>query len=273
MVESLFRIAGLGGIALAIVLSGCARPTGDFGRAEIDPLHDAAMPNVGVARATAAAEPVSSFDLTDEEREMRDRVWHYLVSPHASSWFRDTVVELQRTRIVPTTDKGMRPQRYYEWLSGERYASAQVRYVRIADDVTTDLAMMPSAFAAVCTVVGIDRQRGIAGDRIEGLEESMKHEAKNRLEENSRFIGWFVAGVLYRYQSYSYGLDHLLVETPHKEAVTVNGLLSDLDVYVEAAERGDFCDPASASTDDGGDATLVSRYQRPRMPSGPLAGS
>ena len=273
MADSLFRIAGLGAIALALVLSGCARPTGDFGRAEINPLHDVAMPIAGVARATAAGEPVSSFNLTDEEQEMRDRVWRYLVSPRASSWFRDTVVELQRTRIVPTTDKGMRPQRYYEWLSGEHYASAQVRYSRIADDVTTDLAMMPSAFAAICNVVGIDRQRGIASDRIDGLEESMKLEAKDRLEENHMFIGWFVVGVRYRYHSYSYGLDHLLVETPHKEAVAVNGLLSDLDVYVEAAERGDFCSAASASAQDRSDATLVSRYQRPPMPSGPLAGS
>ena len=59
------------------------------------------MPIIGGARATLAKEPVSSFNLTDQEQEMRDRIWRYLVAPHAVDWFQDNIVELQRTRILP----------------------------------------------------------------------------------------------------------------------------------------------------------------------------
>ena len=52
------------------------------------------MPGVGKARAAIAGEPVSAFNLADEEIEMRDRVWRYLLAPHARDWFYDTVAEL-----------------------------------------------------------------------------------------------------------------------------------------------------------------------------------
>ena len=61
------RAAAVAAIALTVVLAGCARPVGDFGRAEADPLHDTVMPAIGTARATVSREPVSSFNLTDQE--------------------------------------------------------------------------------------------------------------------------------------------------------------------------------------------------------------
>jgi hypothetical protein len=63
-----------------------------------------------------------------------------------------------------------------------------------------------------------------------------------------------------RYGAYNYALDHLLVETPHDNAVAVNGLLSDLDVYVEAAQRGDFCNGTLPGGHSRGAPALRSRY-------------
>jgi hypothetical protein len=62
-----------------------------------------------------------------------------------------------------------------------------------------------------------------------------------RKAENDLKIDWFVRAVTYRYDSYGYALDLLLVETPHEEAIEVDGLLSELGIYVELAQRGDFC--------------------------------
>ncbi len=72
-------------------------------------------------------------------------------------------------------------------------------------------------------------------------------------------IGWFVRSVGYRYDSYSYALDHLLVETPHEEAVGVDASLSQLAIYVETAERGDFCGQIGGNG-SGDDGAIKSRY-------------
>src|SRR5690606_31726821 len=107
--------------AIILALAGCARPVGDFGRAAPGVLHDAIMPAVGAARAEAAGEPVSDFNRTDEETEMHNRVWRFLVAPHAHDWFYDTAVELQRTRLSGATDAGFSPDRYYDHLRSTRY--------------------------------------------------------------------------------------------------------------------------------------------------------
>jgi hypothetical protein len=70
---TIWRIAPL---ILLLTLAGCARPTGDFGRAEHNVLHDEVMPAIGKARAKG-----SDFNLADQEVEMRDRIWRYLVAP------------------------------------------------------------------------------------------------------------------------------------------------------------------------------------------------
>ena len=241
-------------IALLGTVTACGpRPIGDFGRAQPGVLHDEVMPAIGKTRAELSGGPASSFNLTDQEREMHDRVWRFLVSPQAWDWFYDFSVELQRTRISGPRDHKFTPDRYYRWLRQTKYASSRVRYQSVADHVIADVDTMPATFRAICAVIEIDRQRGVAGGEIATLGPATRANALERKAENDQRIDWFVRAVAYRYESYSYALDHLLIETPHEEAIQVDGLLSDLVVYVEQAKRGDFCGGGSAPADkDGG---------------------
>ena len=230
------------GAAIALALCGTAsagpRPLGDFGRPAPSVLHDDLMPAFGKARAGMSGEPVSAFNLTDEETEMHDRVWRFLVAPHADDWFMDTVVELQRTRLVTQGSKRFEPGRYYRWLRQTRYESSHVRYRTVADDARTDADLAPHAFRAICRVLEIDRRRSVASRNLSGLA---WEEVEARRAENATFIAWFTVSLRYRYDAYNNALDHLLVETPHREAVEVDARLGDLVLYVDSAERGDFC--------------------------------
>jgi hypothetical protein len=96
---------------------------GDFGRAQSSVLHDEIMPAIGNARAQG-----STFNMADQEIEMRDRIWRYLVAPHAYDWFGDIAVEYQRTRILPMSNKPLKTRLYYDWLHSERFASSRTRY-------------------------------------------------------------------------------------------------------------------------------------------------
>lgn len=250
-------------IAILLPAAACARPVGDLGRADRNALHDEMLPAIGnlVSRG-------SEFNFTDEETEMRDRVWRYLVAPHAYDWFGDVVVELQRTRIVPISAKPLRTDLYYNWLHSERFASSRVRYTRLEQDVIADLAMLPSAFASICAVIEIDRRRGIAWNEVGGLEAAVGVDAAKRHAENRATIDWFVRALANRADSYGYALDHLLIETPHANAVAVDARLSDLAIHVELAQRGDFCGtPQAGRGDDGG--AIRSRVLRSAPDEGP----
>jgi hypothetical protein len=248
-------------LLLVAVLAACTRPTGDFGRAQPSVLHDELMPQIGAYRAARAGEPVSSFNLTDQEVELRDRVWRYLVAPHAYDWFSDSEVELQRTRLVPIKTTPKPVDTYYNWLHGTRFASSRVRFNRLAEDVRLDVALMRPTFQAICAVQEGDRQRRIARDGLAGLGPKTATEVEARRRENNAIIDWFVRSAENRHDSYSYALDHLLVETPHQEAIAANAEITTLALWIERAERGDFCsgDGGVQSTSANGPA---SRYLR-----------
>ncbi|WP_421952421.1 hypothetical protein [Pelagibacterium sp.] len=227
--------------AACLLLSGCARPTGDFGRAAPSVLHDRIMPTVGAARAAADGEPVSDFNQTDQEREMHDRVWRFLIAPHAYDWFYDTAVELQRTRIASNLDTQFIADRYYSTLRSTQYQSSRVRYRKVADDIDIDIATIPTTFAAICRVIEVDRQRAIAVSNVTLAAPDAAAQVAARKWENERTIDWFTRALTYRYQSYSVALERLLVETPHEEARVVDAQLARMRPYVARAQAGDFC--------------------------------
>lgn len=257
-------------MALLSATSACAqRPIGDFGRAEPGVLHDEMLPAIGRTRAGLSGEPVSQFNLTDQEQEMHDRVWRFLVSPQSHDWFFDVSVELQRTRIAGPLDRRFKTDRYYRWLRRTEFASSRVRYNAVADHVHADLDTMPATFRSICAVIEIDRQRGVAANEIAGISEGTREDALARKAENDMYISWFARAVAYRYRSYAYALDQLLVETPHEEALEVDGLLSELAVHVEAAERGEFCADGSGLVLEN-DGALPSRVLMQEKDEEPL---
>ncbi len=246
-------------IVLCGAASACARPIGDLGRAQPGVLHDEIMPTVGKIRADIWGEPVSAFNLTDQEREMHNRVWRFLVAPHAEDWFMDTVVELQRTRIATAQDHHFDPDRYFRWLHQTHYESSRIRFRTLADNARSDVDTAPSTFRSICNVIAVDQQRAIASRELRGLAYD---EVAARRAENEMFIAWYTRALRYRYDAYNFALDHLLVETPHEEAIEADGRIGELAVYVERAESGDFCFEAGLQI-GGDDDPIPSRVLLP----------
>ncbi len=251
----------LGVVAIALLaLAACGpRPVGDFGRAAPSYMHDVAMPAAGRTFANARGEPVSAFNQTDEEKLMHDRIWRFLVAPHAKDWSFDFVTELQRTRITPVGSRAFGLERYYKWLRETHYQSSTVRYATLGQHILADIDTIPATFAAICAVVEVDRQRAEALAALSRLGPQDAAEARARKAENDQSIAWFVAMLNYRFQSYDYALDHLLVETPHAQSLSTDYELTRLARFVERANARDFCgDPTGRYAHEG--APLPSRY-------------
>lgn len=251
--------------ALACLAAACvSRPVGDFGRATPSFTHDTAMPVVGDFFARQRDEAVSSFNRTDQEEEMHNRIWRFLVAPHARDWMFDASVELQRTRIVAARDSEFTVERYYNWLKATPYNSSRTRYATVGAHVQSDIDTLPTTFAAICAVIEIDRQRAIALTELRaGIPPDMNGEVAARKGENSASISWFVRALNYRYDSYDFALDNLLVETPHEQSLAVDDSLRRLASFVAQANSGDFCAKGSQSG-AGGRVMIPSRYQHTR---------
>ncbi len=222
---------------LLAALTACSGSTttrvGDLGR-PVDLVRTGAIPDRYIVEPGTKA-----FNSTDEEQLMADRVWRFLHAPHVTGWF------IPRFKREPT-DSADDPARYYRWLQKTRYRSSEVRYNTVGGDIQADVLTMQETFAAICAVEDIDRQRGVALAELGPLEPGMADRVTQRRAENETTIANFVVAVRYRYESYGYALDNLLVETPHANAREVDGLLSDLARFVGKAEAGDFCGRPSA---------------------------
>jgi hypothetical protein len=220
------------------------------------------MPVVGNFLAGQRREPVSDFNRTDQEEEMHNRIWRFLVAPHAKDWMFDASVELQRTRIVAARDDEFTIERYYNWLRHTQYQSSRTRYSSVGAHVQSDIDTLPSTFAAICAVIEIDRQRAIAfGELQGGIAPRVRDEVAARKGENSASISWFVRALNYRHDSFDFALDNLLVETPHEQSLSVDESLRRLADFVARANRGDFCGGGLIGRADE-KVIIPSRYQR-----------
>lgn len=255
----MLRFAGL--VVLASLATACvSRPVGDFGRAQPGVMHDQVMPYIGSKIAANRQEPVSNLNQTDQEREMHDRTWRFLVAAHSRDWMFDTTVELQRTRIGPAKDHKYTPERYYNWLRTTQYQSSPIRYATVGRHVLADIDTLPSTFLSICAVQEVDRQRRVALAELPGMEQSVAANVAARRTENQWHVDWFVRALNYRYQSYLYALDHLLVETPHEQSMAVDENLRRMRPFVDRANRGDFCSGGAGGSGSGG-VTIPSRFQ------------
>ena len=252
-------------IAVVAMLAGCvARPVGDFGRAQPGVLHDDLMPFAGDQLARVRKEPVSDLNQTDQEVEMHDRTWRFLVAAHSRDWLFDASVELQRTRIGRARDYQFSVDRYYTWLRTTQYQSSPTRYSTVGRHILADLDTLPTTFQSICAVLEVDRQRSVALAELGGIEQGVADNVAARRAENQWHIDWFVRALNYRYDSYAYALDHLLVETPHEQSMAVDENLRRMQPWVDRANRGDFCS-GPVSTGNGGGFTIPSRYENMRI--------
>lgn len=242
-------------LALAWLAATSAAPAetlGDFGRVEPGVVNDTIFPAIDSVGKFLTGQPQSRLLRTDEEGEMHDRVWRFLVVPHAKDWAFEYGWEIKPASLDDRRPK--RVGRYYKWLHDAGFASSHTRFNAVSEHAAWDLGTLPGVFRSICVVEEIDRQRAVAADGLPHIEPRYLREVNVRHAENQAYIDRFVLALAYRYQSYGYALDHLLVETPHLEAVKTDAALSELAIWVDRAKARDFCGHGWGPGDDGDSA-------------------
>jgi hypothetical protein len=213
-------------LCATILLAGCVE-TGDFGRVKSSVWNDAVAATGSIA-ARVRGEPVSSNLLTDDEQELRNRAWRYLVPSRTRPWLDRLLAELVATRIVP--GDMIEPDRtaYFRGLLLTAGRSPVSSYRKLSEDASADLRLVPGFASVAARVLAADRLRLVALGHAEGVTWVENHEARARVAENRCLIAWVVSASAFRLGAYRYALDHLFIQAPGLDAVPTEQTLRRL---------------------------------------------
>ena len=192
------------------LLGGCGTPNGDFGEVQpylvSDSIHDWVGPY-----ASGAKKP-SKFDLSDDERQLRDLAYPLIDPPYDRQQWYSVAGEygLYRPARGPAFDRTA----YANWLlSGDgpsplaRYSakldearhdvtiflsphdrSPSARYSRLMDDVRNDITSLPQFFETATRVIDIDQKRRKSMALISALSPAERKNAELRMRENASIV-------------------------------------------------------------------------------------
>jgi len=220
---------GLAGLALA----GCTQ-TGDFGRPRPG-LASKSLAVTGSISAIVRGEPVSLFPFTDDEQEMRNRAWRFLMPAHERSWFEHTLAELTRTRVLPASVHPADHTAYHDALATEAARSPASRYRRLSEDIQADDRLIEPFSRVAARVAGADRVRLRSLPHVGDLEPGDVAGAVARVAENRCLVAWVRAEWLARSASYRFALEHLVIESPQGQAIPTERALARFEAHLAAA--------------------------------------
>jgi hypothetical protein len=218
-------------------LAGCARDTGDFGRAPPNALDDRVKPFLGDMTARhLRGELVSDFNRTDREGTLRDRSWAIVRAPHAEDWFGHLLVEGERTRILPEIDSRFDPAGYYGYLRRDPYRSSEARWNRLLLDMRADAELVGPFWREARRVRDDDGLRLRAVDGRGDVAAEELRDAYARVDENARVVDWVWRALRFRLAAYRTAIDRMQVETPTDRLWEINEAWRAFGRAIETAE-------------------------------------
>lgn len=251
-------------LAAALCLGAC-NETGDFGRPKPN-AWSAIAPQIGTYSAKMWGWPSSAFPLTDDEQELRARAYHFLMPAQEVSIFDTQLKHFARDRLLPPSMSHVEVSEYFEAISNQPDRSPRARYQRLREDAEADRELMGPFVALACRVREADRIRMKAAEHMTMPNADSWQNAADRVAENEALVQWVYTALDERARQYRYALEHLVVETPDRDAIRVERQLIGFDSDRAAMMRCGAVGPIGP----GPVATNVPRYTpRPDKPEKP----
>ncbi len=215
-------------LAAFALLSACATANGDFGevhRTQVtDNIHD------WVGREAAGDWQGSSFEVTDDERALRDLGYPLIEAPYdRQRWYsafgEHGAIGINQVGKFNRSD-------YANRLMSSRYSSPSARYAQITDDIRNDVTRLPQFFETAARVLDIDRKRRKSLGYISDLSAMERNNALKRMRENESIVSLVRARLAQRVEGYHFALERLVVMTPSSEAAEVERSLNHLQAQM-----------------------------------------
>jgi hypothetical protein len=215
-------LAGL----LAVTLGGCSG--GDFGRVRASASSDDMHRWIGAEATASVGKPASKFQLTDNERLLRDLAYPLIEPPHSRPAWKGVFGEYDPIpspwRQKPRFDRTA----YGRLLIDEPHRSHASRYALLMDDVRNDLVRFDPFFAAAARVTDLDGRRKQSLGFIPDLAPQERDDAIARNTENALIVSWVEQCLTQRVASYRWALERLVIHAPDPSAAAADRLIAQL---------------------------------------------
>ena len=223
-------------VSLAAALGGCS--SGDFGRTRADALSDNMHSWIGAEATGSLGLPASQFQLTDNEKLMRDLAFPLIEPPHSrplwKSVFGDYKPLPSPWRQTPVFDRTA----YGRLLIDEPHRSHTSRYNVLMDDVRNDILRFEPFFSNAARVIELDSKRNASMRLVSSLSPREREDALARMDENALIIQWVEQCLQRRIASYRWALERLVIHTPDGLAASADMLIGEMAAQTSTVIAG-----------------------------------
>jgi hypothetical protein len=218
-------------LALALFVSGVALggcSGGDFGRTRQDFLNDDMHRWLGGEVTSSVGLRASQFQLTDNERLLRDLAYPLIEPPHSRPAWKSVFGDYRPLPSPWRQEVVFDRTAYGRMLIDEPHRSHSSRYAQLMDDVRDDITRFEAFFGAAVRVIDLDKKRNASLAHISGLTPRERDDAVARMQENSLIVQWVQQCLERRISSYRWGLERLVLQAPDNLAADADRLIGEL---------------------------------------------
>jgi hypothetical protein len=217
-------------LAAFFLLANCS---GDFGQLKpelVSPgIHDwVAEDSTGSIR--------SAFQLTDDERQLRDLAYPLIEPPQLRQDFESLPREYGR--LPKQYHSGDDTTAYAAWLVSYPARSPSSRYMRTIDDIRNDTTRLPAFFQTAARVADMDNKRERAFAYIAVTSPGERAEARRRMNENAAIVAQVRGSLARRIASYKFALERLIIMSPSAQAAQVELMINQLRDTIARYQNG-----------------------------------
>jgi hypothetical protein len=213
-------------LLVSAALGGCSG--GDFGRTRQDFLNDDVHRWIGGEVTGSVGLRASQFQLTDNERQLRDLAYPLIEPPHSRPAWRSVFGDYQPLPSPWRQQVVFDHTAYGRTLIDEPHRSHSSRYAQLIEDVRDDITRFEPFFATAVRVIDLDKKRDAAMAHISELSPRERADAVARMQENSLVVQWVQQCLERRISSYRWALERLVLQAPDGLAADADRLIGEL---------------------------------------------
>jgi hypothetical protein len=215
-------------LLIGAALGGCSG--GDFGRTRQDMRSDDMHRWMGAEATGSVGVKASQFQLTDNERQLRDYAYPLVEPPLSRPAWKSVWGDYKPLpspwRQVVVFDRTA----YGRNLIDEPHRSHASRYGVLIDDVRNDITRFEPFYASAARVIELDRKRDASMKLVSELSPRERDDAVARMQENSLIVQWVQQCLERRISSYRWALERLVIQAPDSIAADADRLIKELAV-------------------------------------------
>jgi hypothetical protein len=170
----------------------------------------------------------SQFQLTDNERLLRDLAYPLIEPPHSRPAWKTVFGDYKPLPSPWRQEVVFDRTTYGRTLIDEPHRSHASRYAQLIEDVRDDISRFEPFFAAAVRVIDLDRKRNASLAHISQLSAREHSDAVARMQENSLIVQWVQQCLERRISSYRWALERLVLQAPDTIAADADRLIGEL---------------------------------------------